>query len=555
MKKEKQQSDLQNLPACAVEFIKLVIKKMRYRKKIRADVQTELAAHFEDELKDCTTDEEKEQKAKQLTTEFGDVKLLAVLMRRAKKRCRPLWRTVVARTFQTVGVLILCLIAYIAWFLSGKPIITTDYVAELNRIARPTADESLNAAPLYNEAAKLCEELPEDISELLGTKYEQATAEQKQLINKWLVDNKDTLDLVIEGTKKPFYWRKYNNKEEEYGLIGILLPNLPEFRKLTYSLRWRIQLSAEQGRYQDAFDDIKVCYRFGQHIRSGETVIEQLVGIAIEAMTTQILRDTLGMHQFDSATLTAWQQDFEQMIADEDFTMNMKTEKLLKYDEIQRCFTEDRLGGGHLCLKGLRRCQMLISGEDISDVALIETLLPKTIHILFTHPNKQEAKEMVERLYDYWEKIISKTPAQIRAEGINIEEESMKIIKGNILLEILVSAYQKIHQISYRVPTDVNATLAIIAILRYKQKTGNYPNSLNELITAGYLKQLPMDAFSDKPLVYKKEDNNFTLYSVGLNFTDDGGQVYRDDKGKVRLWADQDDVVFWPVQKSQAKQK
>ena len=55
-------SDLQNLPTCAAEYIELVIKKMRYRKKVQRDVQAELAAHFEDELRDCKTDEEKEQR-------------------------------------------------------------------------------------------------------------------------------------------------------------------------------------------------------------------------------------------------------------------------------------------------------------------------------------------------------------------------------------------------------------------------------------------------------------------------------------------------------------
>ena len=83
MEKKSLDSDLQNLPACAVEFIKLVIRKMRYRRKVRRDVQAELAAHFEDEIKDCATDKEKEQKAQQLIAGFGDVKLLAVLLRRA----------------------------------------------------------------------------------------------------------------------------------------------------------------------------------------------------------------------------------------------------------------------------------------------------------------------------------------------------------------------------------------------------------------------------------------------------------------------------------------
>jgi len=105
MAKKLTDTNLQNLPACAAEYIKLVIKKMRYRKKVRAEVMTELAAHFEDELKDRKTDEEKEKKAQQLIEQFGDAKLLGILLRRAKKRCRPLWRTIVARTFQTVGII------------------------------------------------------------------------------------------------------------------------------------------------------------------------------------------------------------------------------------------------------------------------------------------------------------------------------------------------------------------------------------------------------------------------------------------------------------------
>ncbi|MFH1884581.1 MAG: hypothetical protein ABIL62_17940, partial [Planctomycetota bacterium] len=97
-------SRLNKLPACATEYIKQVLKKMRYRRKVRQDVQVELAAHFEDELKDCKTNENREQKAKQLITEFGDVKLLAVLLRRAKKRCRPLWRKALVRSLQVLGI-------------------------------------------------------------------------------------------------------------------------------------------------------------------------------------------------------------------------------------------------------------------------------------------------------------------------------------------------------------------------------------------------------------------------------------------------------------------
>src|SRR5512146_2680821 len=79
------------LPPCAAEYIAQVVRKVRYRKKVRRDIQAELTAHFEDELRNCTSDAERDARAHRLIETFGDPKLLAVLCRRAKKRCRPLW--------------------------------------------------------------------------------------------------------------------------------------------------------------------------------------------------------------------------------------------------------------------------------------------------------------------------------------------------------------------------------------------------------------------------------------------------------------------------------
>ncbi len=559
MSKKEKGKLFNNLPQRASEFINLVIRKMRYRRKVRQDVQAELAAHFEDELKDCATDEDKEQKAQKLIAEFGDVKLLAVLLRRAKKRCRPLWRTIIARTFQTVGVLILCFILYVVWFFSGKPVVTVDYVAELNRIVRPVTDESLNAATFYTEAASRYEKLSEDnkeIFELLSKKANEVTPEQKQLIEKWLIDNEETLELVITGTQKPYNWLEYNNKNnEDAGMMGILLPHLAEFRRLAYSLRWRAWHNAEQGRYEDAFDDIKSCYRLGRHFKGDKTLIEQLVGIAIEAMAVQTLRAILDGYQFDSDTLTTLQKDFEQIIAGEDFTTSIKTEKLFMYDEIQRCFTEDRLGGGHISLEGIRRVAMFTEGsEGLLEYIVREKAWTLPLHVLFTHPNKQESREMADRYYIFFEKMACKSPAQINAEGIGIGKQAMEIVKGNVLLEMLTPALGRVIQISHRSRTEVQATITILGLLRHKTDKGSYPENLQELITTGYLKELPIDSFSDKPLVYRRTDDSFILYSLGENFKDDGGRVARDDKGRIKTWSrDEGDWVFWPVLKSEVK--
>ncbi|MDH4240794.1 MAG: hypothetical protein OEW48_14645, partial [Phycisphaerae bacterium] len=465
-----------------------------------------------------------------------------------------LWRTVAARSFQTAGVLILCFILYVVWFLTGKPVVTKDYIAEFNNLVRPVADESLNAAPLYNKAIEVFEGLPEDISEALGKKYYEVTEADKQLIGKWLTDNDEVFDLVIAGTQKPYYWQHYEGEE----MLSVLLPYLTEYRKLAFSLRWRSRLHAEQGRYEEAFSDIKTCYRFGRHVKGKLILIEQLVGIAIEAIAVENLRSILSEHEIDAAVLATLQKDFEQMLASEDFTMSFEGEKMFVYDEIQRCFTEDRFGGGHLYLS--RIVDLSDEAEDVPGIILENLSSPagwgRAVKVLFFHPNKQQTREAADRFYAFCETIAQKTPAQIRAEGIDMEKETMKIVGDNVFLSILTPALERAARIGHRNKTDVEATFAIVALLRYKADKGSYPENLRQLITGGYLRQLPIDLYSGKPLVYRKTGESFILYSFGEDFEDDGGKPRTDSKGRPRLWGhdeEDSDAVFWPVPKYEAK--
>ena len=608
MKKKLSQVDLRYLPRCAGEYIKLVIKKMRYRKQVRADVLAELASDFEEELKEYTGDEQKQQIARQLIEEFGDVKLLAALLRRAKKRCRPLWRKVVARSFQVIGVLILCFIFYIIWFISGKPVITTNYVAEFNKIVRPPADESLNAAPLYNKAVDLREETSDDfllffaknhqavvdkkdqgrakelagkideffsnsnrlnlqeerqniqdevsgvLLRFMGKKYNELTVGQRRIAERWLQEHNDALELIIEGSRRPYYWREYETETAESGMIGVLMPNISDFRRLAFNLRLRAWIRAEQGRYQDASDDVKSCYRFGQHLKGDKVLIEQLVGIGIEALSVQTIRDIVGGYEIDSTVLADLQDSFEQIVAGENFVPSLKAEKLLVYDEIQRCFTEDRFGGGHLYLSRISS----LKSDYQNDVMDVETIFspqqwPRAVKVLFAHPDKEKTRETADCLYDFWTKYYLKTPCQIKAEGIDAEKETLKIVEGNVFLQILAPIdLVRVNQIARRNKTDVHATVAVLAILRYSKDKGSYPEDLEQLISAGYLKQLPIDHFVDKPLSYKKTEDNFILYSVGPNGTDEGGEYSRDSKGRIKNWQNNGDMVFWPVANSEA---
>jgi len=337
-------------------------------------------------------------------------------------------------------------------------------------------------------------------------------------------------------------------------MINVIIPNLNSFKQLARTLIWRAQLRAEQGRLKDAFDDVKSCYRFGQQIRGDKTLIEQLVGIAIEALAVLTIRDIVGGYKIDSTILADFQRNYEQIIADENFIISLKAEKLMMYDEIQRCFTVDRFGKGHLYLPRFRKISDMSSnykGEGIEPFILD---LVYSVPFLFGHPNKEETLKSVNKLLDYYKQLSLKTAAQIHADSDAIDDKLNKLSSENILIGVLTPAVKRIIEIGNRVPTEVGAALTIIAILRYNGDTGRYPQNLNQLVTAGYLKQLPIDSFSDEPLVYRKTDDNFILYSIGPNFTDEGGQYSRDSKGRIKNWLDNGDAVFWPVTKSQTKQ-
>jgi hypothetical protein len=299
---------------------------------------------------------------------------------------------------------------------------------------------------------------------------------------------------------------------------------------------------------------MKSCYRFGQQIRGDKILIEQLVGIAIEAISVHTIRDIVGGYEIDSTVLADFQRSFEQIIADENFAISLKSEKLFIYDEIQRCFTVDRIGKGHLYLPRFRKISDM-SGNYEYEGELEDFIFDALVSapLLLMHPNKEQTLRTANAFYGYYEKLSLKTALQGHIESEDMDKKVGEFLKGNYFLNKLTPAVLRVIQISHRLPVDVKGTLAMIAIFRYKSDKGRYPQNLNQLVTTGYLKQMPMDSYSDRPLVYKKIEDNFILYSVGPNFVDDGGEPGRDRKGRVKLWMDEGDVVFWPQPESELK--
>ena len=70
----------------------------------------------------------------------------------------------------------------------------------------------------------------------------------------------------------------------------------------------------------------------------------------------------------------------------------------------------------------------------------------------------------------------------------------------------------------------VDQALIVTALESHRLAKGGYPSSLGAL-SPEWLSTVPGDWFSDAGLVYRRNTGGtFTLYSIGYNETDDGGE-------------------------------
>ena len=72
----KKPEDLENLPACVVEYITGVAKRVGNTLRVRREVFQELTDHFSDALRDCAGENERQAAGKRAIEQFGDAKML-----------------------------------------------------------------------------------------------------------------------------------------------------------------------------------------------------------------------------------------------------------------------------------------------------------------------------------------------------------------------------------------------------------------------------------------------------------------------------------------------
>lgn len=527
------------LPRCAAEYIDQVVRHIRYRKRVRAEVHEELRAHFEDDLRDVTDPQQRETRARELIEQFGDAKLLAALCRRAKKRCRPLWQKALLRIGQGALLVFVYMVLCTLPLFLGRPTIRVNYVEWLNERWRPQDHQALNAATYYEQAAKLYVEAPQELRQKVERgrpELEDYNDVELDLLAAWLDENAPALAKFRQGADTPDYWPIYDTNESNLRDPNFMekpMDALPKYRHLVLALAHEAAYAVHRGRVQEGFDDCFVIRRVGRHLQCRGLLIEQLIGIAIESLAYARMFDALhDQPNVPGPVLERVQNELRALYDEDRSVVSFDGERAFWYDNIQRTFTDDGKGGGH----ALRQGFPFAAGDWRGNLLGV---------FVFDYPGRCETTAMVERFFAWAQSSLKTTPGE---EGPKLaSQEKEEIPLDNMLLSILPPAYGRIGQQVWRLKTQELATLTVVAVLRHAAERGSLPESLDELVQASYLDSVPDDPFGAGPLSYRRTDEGFLLYSWGENLTDDGGVQGLGQDGDPRMWADNGDWVFWPV--------
>jgi hypothetical protein len=574
MKDIEHKNSFENMPPCAAEYIKLIIKKMKWKKKVRDDVQAELIAHFEDALRDCKTNEEKESKAKEIIDNFGDAEMIAVLARRAKKRCRPMWQKIFIRCFQGIGIFVISFIFYCIYISSGKPTLRVNYTQEYINANRPTADSNANASILYAKMAKAYVEPPKLSTDKepeknncnssysnLSTRIQgihslnELNDEVFSALNKWIDDNNQTIALFVEASKKPYRWNEQESNLKDSSFVALLLPNLSDIRNAARLSAAKAKLDAYQGNLDGACRDIFSIWNSAGHCLGPRTIVEQLLGVAIEVVSFRTTRDLLTEYNFSPQQLKLLQNNLEQLMAKK-YYINYQTERFFKDDFIQRCFTDNGRGNGHAIPS-----ETLQSLYEINDNIIKHKYLRHLMFVAISviSVDRKDCSEFIDNFYDTAQQYAQITPWQLRQENKSLEAllnnwsrfKKARYMNANMILP----AFDAVNLLSHRFNIDGQSLVLTLAVLRYQQDHKVLPQTLQQLKDAGYICNIPVDPFSGKEITYKLTKDGFTLYSWGLDMDDDGGKTGYREKGNPYPWADEGDAVFWPVVQNDKKSK
>jgi hypothetical protein len=356
------------------------------------------------------------------------------------------------------------------------------------------------------------------------------------LLAGWLAANEKPLALLVVASKRP---RRFDPLIPENGcVIGALLPALQQYREAGRALTARAMLRVDEGKLDEAWEDLLACHRLARLAGQGTTLIDGLVAIAVDRLACG---GDVGFLQarLRPARIARMRADLDQLpplpkMAD-------------KINVAERFMFLDCVG--------------MVAREGISSISgLSGSSKPQGTFASLMDSAATAAVDwdVVLRMGNPWyDRMADACGKSTRAErqmaGQKIEDDLRKLAAeardfkpqglsvlisprhaiseriGQIFISLLLPAVWAASTAEDRATMQLDLTRLAFALAAYRADRGTYPARLADLAPK-YVAAVPKDIFNASELHYRPEGGGCLLYSVGPNGKDDGGKGMEDRK-------------------------
>jgi hypothetical protein len=299
----------------------------------------------------------------------------------------------------------------------------------------------------------------------------------------------------------------------------ILLPHLATLKRCSQILRLRALAELADGQNKKALDDVKLALHLANSIRTEPFIITHLVRIAILHLVLQPVWEGLAEHRWSDAQLAELDSELMKLDFPADYELSIRGErashvkiidwleqKRSRSREIFNMLDDNDQRDPMNNFLGTAGFYLMPKGWFYQNEILLAQMQQR-----WNMPTVNDAQQTVSP------KLVVKANGAIGAIG----RPTPFNFFARLLLPSLGSYAEKIALGQ----TEANLARTAIALERYRLVHGEYPDSLDAVVSQ-FPEKIPHDIIGGEPLHYRRtDDGQFVLYSIGWNETDDGGVV------------------------------
>jgi hypothetical protein len=359
------------------------------------------------------------------------------------------------------------------------------------------------------------------------------TANENPTLNSWLQANEKPMALVAEAATRTHYYNPLIPERDgkgSKGLISTLLPSVQACRDLAAAFACRAMLNIGHGQAAAAWQDLLTCHRLGRLVGRGATLIEGLVGMAIEVIACRAEVVFLDRARPDLKTVEQCLRDLAVLppLPDAIEKLNIG-ERFMFLDHIMQV---DRRGVGYFESMGDGRAPMPFSADafDGTDWDPALERANKWFDRLTAIARLPQRGTRVQKFTEFTNELnalksTALTPGRVDqlVKAGKPRAKAKGEAFGDVLLVLLMPAANKVLDAADRARQAYQNTLLAFACAWYQRTNGQYPAKLADL-APDFLNPIPKDLFSGGDLIYRPNATGFLLYSVGPNGIDEGGR-------------------------------